>query len=1075
MPVPQTVLTLIENFERNLDAYRTGQYNETQVRRDFIDPMFKALGWDMDNSQGYAEAYRDVIHEDAIKVGLSTRAPDYSFRIGGARKFFLEAKKPSVNVKDAIEPAFQVRRYAWSAKLPLSIVTDFEEFAIYDCRQKPDKSDKASKSRLFYCTFRDYPEKWDEIAAIFSKDAVLKGSFDKYASSAKGKRGTTEVDSAFLAEIEGWRDLLARNIALRNTSLSQRELNFAVQQTIDRIIFLRICEDRGIEPYGKLMALQNGVNVYDRLRGLFRAADERYNSGLFHFTQEKQRAGAPDELTLHLSIDDKPLKEIFKNLYYPDCPYEFSVLGADILGSVYEQFLGKVIRLTAGNRAVVEDKPEVKKAGGVFYTPAYIVQYIVQHTVGKLLEGKSSKQAAGITILDPACGSGSFLIGAYQYLLDWYLARYVEEGAEKYGKGKAARIRPSSASGEWRLTTSEKKRILLDHIYGVDIDAQAVEVTKLSLLLKVLEGESGESLNSQMKLFHERVLPDLDRNIQCGNSLIGPDFYDSQLDLDAETAQRINAFDWHTAFPQVFQIPPSPPFSKGGKLQTPLPERSKLQSPLLEGGRLQPSLKKESKLSPPLAKGVEHSGGGFDVVIGNPPYIRIQTMKEWAPLEVEHYKERYLAASKGNYDIYVVFVERGLQLLNKKGRLGYILPHKFFNAQYGKPLRGLIAKGRHLADIVHFGHQQVFAGATTYTCLLFLDRAPCEKFLFTQVDSLQTWRQDGKALRAEIAADKLSAAEWNFSAAQGGNLRARLLTMPIKLGDVAHIFVGLQTSADKVFVLEHVRDSDKRHVVVHDASGNEWQLERDILKPFLSHVSLASYAAPQARHWLIFPYALEDDHAKLIGADNLKKLYPNTWAYLEHSADALKQREGGKMKNSSDWYGYVYRKNLVAFDAPKLVVQVISQTGRYAFDNNELYFTGGGNGPYYGVRWKDTTNSHSLHYLQALLNSKLLDYVLHSVSSPFRGGYWSYGKRFIEQLPIRTIEFTDTKDRARHDHMVALVEKMLALHAQIDVAKTPQDTTLLQRQIAATDWQIDQLVYALYGLTDEEIALVEKA
>ncbi len=567
MPVPQTVLTLIENFERNLDAYRTGQYNETQVRRDFIDPMFKALGWDMDNSQGYAEAYRDVIHEDAIKVGLSTRAPDYSFRIGGARKFFLEAKKPSVNVKEAIEPAFQVRRYAWSSKLPLSIVTDFEEFAIYDCRQKPDKSDKASQSRLFYCTFRDYAEKWDEIAAIFSKDAVLKGSFDKYAGSAKGKRGTTEVDSAFLAEIEGWRDLLARNIALRNTTLTQRELNFAVQQTIDRIIFLRICEDRGIEPYGKLMALQNGVNVYDRLRGLFRAADERYNSGLFHFTQEKHRAGAPDELTLHLSINDKPLKEIFKNLYYPDCPYEFSAPSTDILGSVYEQFLGKVIRLTAGNRAVVEDKPEVKKAGGVFYTPAYIVDYIVQHTVGKLLEGKSSKQVAGITILDPACGSGSFLIGAYQYLLDWYLARYVEEGAEKNSKGKAAHIRPSSASGEWRLTTSEKKRILLDHIYGVDIDAQAVEVTKLSLLLKVLEGESGESLNSQMKLFHERVLPDLDRNIQCGNSLIGPDFYDSQLDLDAEAAQRINAFDWQVAFPQVFKA------------------------------------------------------GGFDAVIGNPPYV----------------------------------------------------------------------------------------------------------------------------------------------------------------------------------------------------------------------------------------------------------------------------------------------------------------------------------------------------------------------------------------------------------------------------------------------------------------------
>ncbi|MBK9161635.1 MAG: Eco57I restriction-modification methylase domain-containing protein [Nitrosomonadales bacterium] len=1020
MVAPKEVLKLIENFEHNLDAYRGGKYNETQVRRDFIDPFFKALGWDMDNSAGYAETYRDVIHEDAIKIGNSVKAPDYSFRIGGQRKFFLEAKKPSVNVREDIEPAFQLRRYAWSAKLPLSIVTDFEEFAIYDCRQKPVKSDKASKARLFYCTFRDYAERWDEIAAIFSKEAVLKGSFDKYAGSSKGKRGTSEVDSAFLDEIENWRDLLARNIALRNPNLSQRELNFAVQQTIDRIIFLRICEDRGIEPYGKLMALQNGASVYARLREMFRDADDRYNSGLFHFSKEKNRAGAPDELTLHLNIDDKPLKEIFKNLYYPDCPYEFSVLGADILGSVYEQFLGKVIRLTAGNRAVVEDKPEVKKAGGVFYTPAYIVQYIVQHTVGKLLEGKTPKQAKGIAILDPACGSGSFLIGAYQYLLDWYLERYVEEGAEKHSKGKSAHIRPG-AQQTWRLTTAEKKRILLEHIYGVDIDAQAAEVTKLSLLLKMLEGESDETLNSQMKLFHERVLPDLEHNIQCGNSLIGPDFYDGKLELDTEEAQRINVFDWQTAFPQIFEA------------------------------------------------------GGFDAVIGNPPYIRIQTMKEWAPLEVEHYKERYLSAGKGNYDIYVVFVERGLQLLNKRGRLGFILPHKFFNAQYGEPLRGLIAIGSHLADIVHFGHQQVFAGATTYTCLLFLDRAPGEKFPFVQVDDLRAWRQDGTAQSAEIYANQLSASEWNFSAAQGGDLRTRLLAMPIKLGEVAHIFVGLQTSADKVFVLEHVRDIGKHHVVARDAGGTEWQLERGILKPFLSHVSLASYAAPQAQHWLIFPYALEGGQAKLMGPDNLKKLYPNVWAYLEHSADALKRREGGKLKNSPDWYGYVYRKNLVAFDEPKLVVQVISQTGRYAFDNNELYFTGGGNGPYYGVRWKDAADQHSLHYLQALLNSRLLDYILHSVSSPFRGGYWSYGKRFIEQLPVRAIDFTNIQDRSTHDHAVALVEKMLALHPQLAAAKTPHESNLLQRQIAATDNQIDQLVYQLYGLTDEEIALVEGA
>ena len=198
----------------------------------------------------------------------------------------------------------------------------------------------------------------------------------------------------FSAPSKDWRNELARNIALRNPKLTQRELNFAVQRIIDRIIFLRICEDRGIEDYGRLRALVNGDRIYPRLGQLFEAADARYNSGLFHFKSEPGRHEDPDELTLALDLDDKPLRDILRNLYFPDSPYQFSVIPADILGHVYEQFLGKVIRLTEGHRAVVDDKPEVKKAGGVYYTPTYIVDYIVRQTVGKLVEDKTPKQAA---------------------------------------------------------------------------------------------------------------------------------------------------------------------------------------------------------------------------------------------------------------------------------------------------------------------------------------------------------------------------------------------------------------------------------------------------------------------------------------------------------------------------------------------------------------------------------------------------------------------------------------------------------------------------------------------------------
>lgn len=250
MPVPKEILDLVARFDQHIDDYRNGKYNETQLRRDYLDAFLKALGWDVENTQGHAEAYREVVHEDAVRIGGNIKSPDYSCRVGGTRKFFVEAKKPSVYIKDEPAPAFQLRRYAWSAKLPLSILTDFEEFAVYDCRVRPSKDDKAAVARIHYWTYREYAEKWDEIAAIFSKEAVLKGSFDKYAATARGKKGTTEVDAAFLDEIEGWREALAKDIARNNDEISQHALNWSVQQTIDRIIFLRIAEDRGIEQHG---------------------------------------------------------------------------------------------------------------------------------------------------------------------------------------------------------------------------------------------------------------------------------------------------------------------------------------------------------------------------------------------------------------------------------------------------------------------------------------------------------------------------------------------------------------------------------------------------------------------------------------------------------------------------------------------------------------------------------------------------------------------------------------------------------------------------------------------------------
>jgi len=458
---PEIVRGLVARFDRNRDAYVSAGYNEAQLRHEFLEPFFEALGWDVYNRQGSAMPYRDVILEDSLKVGGGTKAPDYSFRIGGTRKFFVEAEKPSVKIATDVGPAFQLRRYAWSAKLPLSILTNFDEFTVCDCRPKPLRTDKTSIGRIMLLHSGDYAARWDELHSIFSPEGIRRGSFDKYVEDTRVKKGTTEVDDAFLSEIEGWRNLLARNIALRNPRLgtpdNTSDLNLAVQMTIDRLIFLRICEDRGIEDYGTLQSLMDKTGIYHQLMERFRAADERYNSGLFDFRK--------DTVTPGLKIDDKLLAGILTELYPPKSPYEFSVIGVEILGNVYEQFLGKVIRLTAGHQAKVEEKPEVKKSGGVRYTPQYIAGNIVENTIGKLIQGKTPDQIARLAFVDISCGSGSFAIRGYSYLLDYHLDWYVKHDPAKHPKEVFA-VRP----GEYLLTTAEKKRILLNNIYGVEID-----------------------------------------------------------------------------------------------------------------------------------------------------------------------------------------------------------------------------------------------------------------------------------------------------------------------------------------------------------------------------------------------------------------------------------------------------------------------------------------------------------------------------------------------------------------------------------------------------------------------------
>ena len=986
----QKIKELVERFRYNLDVYKKSTYNETQVRREFIDPFFEALGWDVSNKQGYAEQYKDVVHEDAIKVGHSTRAPDYSFRIGGQRKFFVEAKKPAVNIKEDVHPSYQLRRYAWSAKLPLSIVTDFEEFSVFNCQIKPNHTDKASIDRFAYYTFDEYLDKFDAIYDVFSKEAVLKGSFDRYAQSTKGKKGTATVDSEFLKEIESWRELLAKNIALRNPNVSIYELNYSVQKLLDRIIFLRICEDRGIEHYGQLQTKAESGDVYMHLLNHFRLAESKYDSGIFDFDT--------DRITPGLTIDDKVLKTIIQDLYYPKSPYEFSVLGVEILGNVYEQFLGKVIRLTAGHQAKVETKPEVKKAGGVYYTPQYIVEYIVKNTVGKLVEGKTPEEIAHIKILDPACGSGSFLIGAYTYLLRYHLDWYVNNKPKKH-KGKMFQAKEN----EWYLTTAEKKRILLDNIFGVDIDSQAVEVTKMSLLLKVLEHESRESIDQQVKLGLEGVLPNLGDNIKCGNSLIGPEYYELGQQgtlFNEEEMRRVNVFDWDD-------------------------ERKGF-------GRIM-------------------KRGGFDCVIGNPPYVRQELLKE----QKEYFKAHY-RVYQGTADLYAYFIEKGVSLLSSEGLFSIIVANKWLRANYGKALRQWL-KTKRVEEIVDFGDLSVFPSATTYPCIMQISNGePRSTFEVTQVETLEFPDLEAyvKEHKYAVNQDELDDGGWSLVDEQTAALLKKIRQVGIPLGDYlqGNIYRGIVTGLNEAFVID---SSTRDKLIAEDPKSAE------LIKPFLAGKDIKRYQLPQTDKHLIFTRR----------GVNIKE-YPAIESYLKQFKEKLmpKPKDGsgekwqGRKPGSYKWYEIQDSIDYyLEFEKPKIIYPNICRRPEFAFDESKKY-----------TNQKCFIISLTDKYLLGILNSSVNFFLFRTILPKLRGDFYEPSYVFFKDFPIRTIDFSNPTDKTQHDKLIALGDNMLELQKKYHGARMERDKGLYERQIKIVDAQIDRLVYDLYGLTEEEIGIVEE-
>ncbi|GHV14322.1 hypothetical protein FACS189491_10490 [Spirochaetia bacterium] len=1000
------LVRLTDLFAANYAQYMSAGYDESNTRTDFIDGFFEeALDWDVRNKEGASEVYRDVVREDKVKINGQTKAPDYAFRIGGIVKFYVEAKKPSVNIKDNPEPAYQVRRYAWTKKLPLSILTNMREFAVYDTRVKPAENDKASAARIFYCTFKEYEQRLEFIYNTFSKQGIRSGSFDKYIEENKNKKGTGEVDSELLSMVEEWRMELAKNIALRNTAISIYNLNTVVQKIIDRIVFLRIAEDKGIEDADLLKTIAQCKDVYTHLNQLFVNANNKYNAGLFK----------TEEWIEKVQIDDTVLRSIIVNLYYPKSPYEFSVLPIEILGNIYEKFLGKTITfrgVKGGHTAVIEEKPEVKKAGGVYYTPQYIVDYIVQNTVGVLIKDKTPDEIAVLRFVDPACGSGSFLVGAYQYLLNYHLDYYTGEANVKSALKKEKIY--EATHGAYKLTIAEKQKILQNNIYGVDIDSQAVEVTKLSLYLKLLENEGKEAEGQLFKFTDMKLLPSLENNIKCGNSLIGTDFYTSTLDFDEEMARKVNCFDWENEFPGVF-----------GNLTTKDTKNTKGD--------------KEKNLTAKDAKGTkEEKDGGFDVVLGNPPYVNAKALVELLSSE-----RNYLSTSQKykylyqKWDLYVAFLEKSLNILKGNGYLSMIIPYPFLNQTYGNLLRQHLMEKHKIVSILDLSNRKIFKDAVVTNIVMTIQTdGTTNKIQIAKINDDDNIIYNAFTLsKKTICQTSTGYSGWKI------NLNTKINidnTNFYTLGDICFISIGMVLNADEKtakgkFIKKDLISNVKTAIHSQRYTEAKFMNRYEINKVFYLEWGTSRVPAKIRRPTFVELYENQKILINKLGV--LKATFDDSQIYCDQTIRVailwkhLKGVQNNSINNSVVRYLEKNRKEL----------EIISQ-------------------------------HYTEKFLLGIINSNIGKYFLNQIRGEKN---IDINPDYLKQIPIPKLDLSIKTDKAAHDNLVALVDKMLELKKREHDEPNPQTKTVIERQIGAVDGQIDEAVYRLYGLGEKEIKVVE--
>lgn len=985
--------------------------------RTWLNDLLYIFGWDVrDTSQILQEKVLSKVEKERLKeIKSQNTRPDYTFRVAKQKLTFLDAKDITVQISTDAEAAFQIKSYGWSILAPCAFISNFEELAIYDCTYAPAQNQPASLGRI-YLTIDEYIDNFEILETHLLKENIYKGKLNEvYASTMRDNKYVQKItpDLQFAAQLSEFRLALAADI-LKNNPLKIRG-NSEKLSYIVQVIINRLLFIRVCEA--------RKIEDEECLRSY--AKDGFWNgfkkSSYFEFFEHYDGPLFDRIKEIHeLTISDHIFDALIQCLYYPS-PYRFDVIPTKLLSDIYEIFLSKKILIQNG---IVKDeiKSEYIKTKGAVSTPQYIVQDIIKHTISRdKLISKGIENLLSTKILDIACGSGVFAIEAYDYIEDVFKDLYQASKHPDYAKYFY------DTDTDTIVNLLGKKAIFDNCIFGVDIDPEAVEVAKMSLSLKMIDNVEYIHSYNEIGVFGDKILNGVGNNIKCGNSLVESDILEifPSLNDNEEELLKTNIFDWKSnyAFPDIFE-----------------------------------------------------RNGGFDFIIGNPPYVEVKHYNIDLPYMHEYIKHKFNSSKNGKIDLAIPFIEKAINLINNSGKIGFIIQKRFFKTDYGKKIREIITNENYLSSIIDFGATTIFKDRITYVALLILDKSAPQRFNYKyfncNVELLPSELREtpipeiAPELYINLPCNAISSTPWSFDDAKLIDIRTRLLLMGC-LGDYVNVKVGIQVLWDKAY---HIRPLSIKDGILTGKSHIEKDIKIEIeaCRPLICNEDFYPYKNADANVFVVFPYNVSDGEVSEIGFTEFKQRFPLAGEYLERNRNLIESsvetlpKKFPEKYTDEHWHlytrvqnhGATYNKIVIPMTALDTFATVVFSDITYC-DNANVFFI--------EVPHKDEI---TLYALSAIINSTIYSVLTRSIANPQSNGYFKFNKQFLEPVPFPCTAFSE--NGVLREQLANAAKDIKNLQLKFKTSSLRQKRTY--ERMLLTKWKlVDDICYQLYNLTEDEI------